>query len=198
VAGSRPIPLFIARRFAPTDGQRRIIGQPAPTLSSVQSAHPHARGCFFKLQPWFPQHSSSRNHHLVRSDLIASRRPLRYLIPSAMSRSPPPGTVVPDALDGDPGTIVPDVLNGDKVDELYDKYKIALLEFKGCDELLKTKKISAEKRKVSFPLPSFRCLVPNNMISLQADKQRYRNKMNHAKRAISNMGLDRECFNIHA
>jgi hypothetical protein len=49
-------------RFAPADGQQRIIGQPAPTLSSVQSAHPHARGCFFKLQPWFPQHSSSRNH----------------------------------------------------------------------------------------------------------------------------------------
>jgi hypothetical protein len=68
-----------------------------------------------------------------------------------MSRSPPPGTVVPDALDGG------------KVDELYDKYKIALLEFKGCDVLLKTKKISAEKRKVSFPLPSFHCLVPNNI-----------------------------------
>jgi hypothetical protein len=101
-----------------------------------------------------------------------------------MSRSPPPGTVVPDVLDSG------------KVDELYDKYEIALLEFQGCDELLKTKKISAEKRKVSFPLPLFRCLIPNNMTSLQADKQRYRNKMNHAKRAISNMGLDRKCFNI--
>ena len=46
MAGSRPF-LCIARRFAPTDSQQRIIVQPAPAISSVQSAHPHARGCFF-------------------------------------------------------------------------------------------------------------------------------------------------------
>ncbi|KIM91578.1 hypothetical protein PILCRDRAFT_83756 [Piloderma croceum F 1598] len=81
-----------------------------------------------------------------------------------MLHSPPPGTVVLDALDIG------------KVNELYDKYKIVLLEFKGCDELLKTRKISADKRK--------------------ADKQRYRNKMNNTKCTISNLGLDCKCLNI--
>ena len=102
-----------------------------------------------------------------------------------MSHSPPPGTVVPDALDGG------------KVNEMYDKYEIALLEFDGCDELLKKKKLCADKRKVSLPLfPVFFCLVTNNMVFLQADKQRYRNAVNNARRAISKLGLDRKCLDI--
>ncbi|KIM81125.1 hypothetical protein PILCRDRAFT_89369 [Piloderma croceum F 1598] len=48
-----------------------------------------------------------------------------------------------------PGTVTHEALDGGKVDVLYDKLKIAQLEYDQCDELLKTKKLSAERKKWS-------------------------------------------------
>jgi hypothetical protein len=87
-------------------------------------------------------------------------------------------------------TVAPEALDGAKVNELYDKLRIAQLEYDACDELLKTKKLGAERKKVS-PLFQSCCHVTNDIILLQLEKRRYYYTMVKAKKAISNLGLDR-------
>ena len=91
---------------------------------------------------------------------------------------PPPETVNPHALDSS------------HVTDLYNKLLIAQLEFDGCDELIKKKRLGAAQRKVSVGILVFAHIT--DKVRSQREKSRYRSVLLKAKKAITDLGLDRK------